>query len=301
MKRKADIIKYIAILIPIILLSVSSYSLSYFMFDKNKYIIQSILCAFYYLYLIYLYKKMNSCRQLYLLILYLSAMLIASVMGAVPLHGKLPVNMFYNTLSVGLDCAITIVYAPVLYMCARFPAYIYLITSSILYVFIWLYCVKYIALKGQQKKYNILFLVIFITLIEMETACLTSIYLINYNHVFFMIFTWILWIYCIYHFRRNDKLLNVMSKIWMFLFLAQAACSAIMFISQWMPQDIQNIVYQVGINHFFYYIYLPFLYRGWPVTQYIINISQIVSLILVFILFMISKIFKQKRQKNMHD
>lgn len=157
------------------------------------------------------------------------------------------------------------------------------------------------SLKGERKKYNILFLVIFVTLIEMETACLISIYLINYNHVFLMIFTWILWIYCIYHFHRNDKLLNAMSKIWMFLFLAQAACSAIMFISKWMPRDIQNIVYQVGINHFFYYIYLPFLYRGWSVTQYIINISQIVSLFLVLILVMIIKIYKRKRQRNIHD
>lgn len=53
MKRKEEIINYIKMFIPIILLSVSSYVLLYFMLSKDRYIIQSILCAFYYLYLIY--------------------------------------------------------------------------------------------------------------------------------------------------------------------------------------------------------------------------------------------------------
>lgn len=297
MKRKEDIIKFVVIFIPIILLSVSSYSLIYFIFGKSRYIIQSVLFVFYCLYLTYLYKKINDCRQLCWLILYLTVMLIVSIMGAVPIPGKLPINMFWNVLSVVLNCAVTVVCSPIIYLCARFTAYTYLIIGSILYAFIWLYCMKYMFLKEERKKYNGLFLVIFITLIEMETACLTSTYFVNYSHTYFVIFTWLLWIYCIYYFRRDDKLLNAISKIWMFIFLAQAVCSAIMFISQRLPWDIQNIVYQVGINHFFYYIYLPFLYRGWPVTQHIINISQIVSLFLVFTLFMISKIFKQKKRE----
>lgn len=109
MKRKEEIINYIKMFIPIILLSVSSYVLLYFMLSKDRYIIQSILCAFYYLYLIYLYKRINSCKQLYWLNLYIIVMLIVSVMGVVPLPGKLPVNMFYNILAVVLDCAITVV------------------------------------------------------------------------------------------------------------------------------------------------------------------------------------------------
>lgn len=300
MKRKEEIINHIKMFIPIILLSVSSYVLLYFMLSKDRYIIQSILCAFYYLYLIYLYKRINSCKQLYWLNLYIIVMLIVSVMGVVPLPSKLPVNMFYNILAVILDCAITVVYAPITYLCARSPAYIYLVTSSILYIFVWLYSMKYMLLKGERKKYHILFLVIFITLIEIQIACLNSIYLVNYNHTFFMVFTWLLWIYCIYHFRQDDKFLSVMSKIWMFLFWAQALSSAIIFTIQWMPLSVQRFVYQTGINHLFYYVYLPFLYTGLP-TAIITYPSQMVSLFLIFILWMASKIWKQKRPNNMHS
>ena len=45
MKRKEEIINYIKMFIPIILLSVSSYVLLYFMLSKDRYIIQSILCV----------------------------------------------------------------------------------------------------------------------------------------------------------------------------------------------------------------------------------------------------------------
>lgn len=41
MKRKEEIINYIKMFIPIILLSVSSYVLLYFMLSKDRYIIQS--------------------------------------------------------------------------------------------------------------------------------------------------------------------------------------------------------------------------------------------------------------------
>lgn len=91
-----------------------------------------------------------------------------------------------------------------------------------------------------------------------------------------------------------------MSKIWMFLFLAQALSSAIIFTIQWMPLSVQRFVYQTGINHLFYYVYLPFLYTGLP-TAIITYPSQMVSLFLIFILWMASKIWKQKRPNNMHS
>lgn len=292
------ILKFKGMLIfcPFLLLSLSSYLVIHLKLDKSLMISQFILFFLFVCLLIYYYKKETSYQRMFLFIIYLLCIFIFILIGSLQLPS--PSNFIFNKIVIIADCLTTIIYFPIFNLCKGFPIYAYLATSVFLCTVIILFCKKYLLLKNNPVKCKFLIFTIFLTVIEMEFACLIRYFHSPYNHIVVVFATWGLWLCCIYQLRNKLYILKFVSGFFGGLFIVQILSAMGICIASVFPDYISSLFSQIGLSIWAALSLLPFSIGIIPNTIFDI-IPMIISILLVLSLTIFSKYLQRKRQINL--